>query len=297
MLEMSDYGIGNTPIKELDPINGNRIFIKLEQENYLGSIKSRTGYWIIKNLPKESENKTIIESTSGNLGLVLGYFCKEIGRDFLCLIDQTIAPSKLKKLKDAEIKYEMVKKSSGLDYRSSRIKRAEELMATGEYYWVNQYDNPFGIMAHQMTTAPEIWEQTNGKVTHVICPMGSCGTICGISLFMKERSENIKICGVEPYGSTIFGEIDDTYFNVGAGLRGKPGNLLSSHAIVDVADTVDDATSICYAQELYHKYQLAVGVTSGMAYAEALQIAATERNAVIVFIAPDGRESYSEYLK
>lgn len=297
MLEMSDYGIGNTPLKELDSINGNHIFVKLEQVNYLGSIKARTGYWITKNLPKEAENKTVIESTSGNLGFALGFFCKEIGRKFLCLVDPSIAVSKLKRLEDARIEYEIVEKKPELDFRSSRIKRAEELMASGEYYWVNQYDNPFGIMAHQRTTAPEIWEQTNGKVTHVICPMGSCGTICGISLFMKERSKQIKICGVEPYGSTIFGEADAPYINVGAGLMGKPGNLLSSHAIVDVADTVNDLTSIRYCQELHHKYRLAVGVTSGMAYAEALQIAATERNAFIVFIAPDGRESYSEYLK
>ena len=297
MLDMSDYGIGNTPLKELQPINGNHIFIKLEQENYLGSIKARTAYWIIKNLPKEAENKTVIESTSGNLGLALGFFCKETGRRFLCLVDETIASSKLKRLEVAGIEYEIVEKKARLDFRSSRIKRAEELMANGDYYWVNQYDNPYGIMAHRMTTAPEIWKQTNGKVTHVICPMGSCGTICGISQFMKEQSQKIKICGVEPYGSTIFGKDDAPYINVGVGLVGKPGNLLSSRAIIDMADTIVDAISIRCAQELYHKYQLAVGVTSGMAYAEALRIATKERNAFIVIIAPDGRESYSEYLK
>lgn len=296
MLEMSDYGIGNTPLIELEPINGNRILIKLERENYLGSIKARTGYWMIKNLPKEAHNKTVIESTSGNLGFALGFFCKEIGKRFLCLIDSSIAPSKLKKLEDAAIEYEIVEQRIGMDLRSSRIKRAEELSANGGYHWVNQYDNPFGIMAHQMTTAPEIWEQTKGKVTHVICPMGSCGTICGISLFMKERSELIKICGVEPYGSTIFGKVDAPYINVGVGLKGKPSNLLSSQAIVDIADTINDETSIHYAQKLYFDYKLAVGVTSGAAYAEALQIATTERDAVIVFIAPDGRESYGEYL-
>ena len=297
MLEMSDYSIGNTTLKELESVNGNRIFIKLERENFLGSIKARTGYWIIKNLPREAENKTIIESTSGNLGFALGFFCKETGRKFLCLVDPSIAANKLKKLEDNGIEYEIVAAKRRLDFRSSRIKRAEELMATGKYYWVNQYNNPFGIMAHQRTTAPEIWEQTDHKVTHIICPMGSCGTICGISLFMKKNSKRIKICGVEPYGSTIFGEVDAPYINVGVGLVGKPGNLTSSHAIVDIADTIDDAVSIQYTQELYHKYRLAVGVTSGMAYAEALRIASTEQDAVIVFIAPDGRESYDEYLK
>lgn len=297
MLGMSDYGIGNTTLMELEPVNENRIFIKLERENFLGSIKARTGYWIIDNLPSDADNKVIIESTSGNLGLALGFFCRETNRKFLCLVDSSIAIKKLNSLEANGIEYEMVTAKAGLDLRSSRIKRAEELMATGDYYWVNQYDNPFGVMAHQCTTAPEIWEQTNHQVTHVVCSMGSCGTICGISRFLKEKSQDIKICGVEPLGSTIFGTIDAPYINIGVGLTGKPGNLISSHAIVDMSDTVDDATSIRYTQELYHKYHLAVGVTSGMAYAEALRIASATRNANIVFIAPDGRESYDEYLR
>lgn len=97
--DMHEYGIGNTPLRELEPINGNRIFVKLESENALGSIKARTSYGIMKELPKEAQNKTIIESTSGNLGFALGFFCKETGYDFMCLIDASIASAKLEKLR------------------------------------------------------------------------------------------------------------------------------------------------------------------------------------------------------
>lgn len=296
LYDMSYYKIGNTPLKELGPVNGNRIFVKLERENNLGSIKARTAYWMIRELPEIAGNKTIIESTSGNLGFALGYFCKEIGRKFMCLVDPSIAEAKLRKLEDHGIAYEMVSAREGLDLRSSRMQRAEELMNTGKYYWVNQYDNLSGIKAHRVTTGPEIWEQTGHKVKYVVCTMGSGGTVCGISQFMKEQSAEIKICGIEPYGSTIFGEIDGIYSNVGAGLVGKPGNLLRSGAEIDLHDTVKDDISVFYAEKLFQDYGLPVGVTSGMAYAGVLRIAEQVHGETIVFIAPDGRESYGEYL-
>ena len=151
---MQEYGIGNTSLKELEAINGNRIFVKLEKENALGSIKARTAYGIMKDLPREAQNKIVFESTSGNFGRALGFFCREAGYQFLCLIDSSIASAKLEKLKAYGIKYEMVAKRDGMDLRSSRICRAQELMDSGKYYWVNQYDNQAGINIHYRTTGP-----------------------------------------------------------------------------------------------------------------------------------------------
>ena len=296
LMEMESYGVGNTPLIELEPVNGNRVFVKLDKENKLGSIKSRTAYWIIRELPKEADNKCIIESTSGNLGLALGFMCKETNRRFRCLVDESIAKKKLEKLQQYGIDYEMVQGRQGLDLRSSRIIRAQELMDSGECFWVNQYDNMSGIKAHFMTTGPEIWEQTGHKITCCVAPMGSGGTICGLSRFFKEKSDDILICGVEPYGSTIFGEVDAPYINVGAGLVGKPGNLIRSGAVIDKHETVKDEESVAMAQKLYRDYGLAVGVTSGMAYAMVLKLASEMTRQSFVFIAPDGRESYEEYL-
>lgn len=296
MNEMSAYHIGNTPMVQIDSLNGNRIFIKLEQENFLGSIKARTGYYIISNLPKAAEGRTIVESTSGNLGLALSFFCKETGRDFLCLIDSTIASAKLKRLEEQGVRYEMVVGRSGMDLRSCRIERARELMESNHYYWVNQYDNASGIAAHEQTTAPEIWEQTGHSLTAAVCAVGSGGTICGVSKFLKSKNSRITICGVEPLGSTVFGSIKGNYINVGAGLAGKPGNLIRSGAEVDIAYSIPDSESIECANLLYKRYGLAVGVTSGMAFAGVRRLAESTQNGTIVFIAPDGRKSYDTYL-
>ena len=94
LLDMSAYGIGNTPLVELDSVHGNRMLVKLEKKNFLGSIKARSGYWMIRELPAEAVGKTIVESSSGNLGLALGYFCQIEKRDFLCLVD-IILPARL----------------------------------------------------------------------------------------------------------------------------------------------------------------------------------------------------------
>jgi cysteine synthase len=251
---------------------------------------------MLNELPETARGKIIVESSSGNLGFALGSFCKEIGLNFICLVDSSIASAKLKKLEVAGIAYEIVTVRNGLDLRSSRIQRAQEMMDSGKYYWMNQYDNLSGVKAHRVTTGPEIWEQTQHAVSTVVCAMGSGGTICGISQFMKSKNVNIRICGVEPFGSTIFGSIDAPYINVGAGLVGKPGNLLHSKAIIDEALTITDQESIECAEKMYHEYGLRVGVTSGMAYAGVLKLAEQTTDETFVMIAPDGRDAYGEYL-
>lgn len=294
--DMSFYGIGNTPLVELNLIHGNRIFLKLEKVNFLGSIKARSGYWMIRDLPPEAEGKVIVESTSGNLGIALGYFCQAEHREFLCIVDQSIEKGKLERLAEHHIAYEMIRGSGEADFRRARIRRAQEMMDSGSCYWVNQYDNPAGIAAHRLTTGPEIWAQTQGRISYCVCPVGSGGTICGISQFLKSRSKTVRICGVEPLGSTIFGTIRGTYLNAGAGLAWKPPNLARSGAEVDESFVIDDEESIRHARELYQNYGMFVGITSGMAYAAALRLAERVEGETIVVIAPDGGEAYRDRL-
>lgn len=296
MLRMEQYHIGNTSLVEIPALNGSKIYMKAEGENFLGSIKARTGYYIIDSLPGSSDNKTIIESTSGNLGFALGYFCHETNRRFIALVDPSIAPAKIKRLEQAHIEYIIVKAEAGLDYRSSRIKFAEQMMQSGSYYWVNQYHNCAGVSAHENTTAPEIWEQTNRQVTHVVCAMGSCGTICGIGNFFHKNGYKVKVIGTEPFGSTIYGMVNCDYINVGAGLVGKPGNLLDYPDAVDEAYVVHDYDSVNAAKLLWKNYGFSAGVTTGMAYTVAVKIAQEEPESCIVVISADGRGAYSEYL-
>lgn len=109
-------------------------------------------------------------------------------------------------------------------------------------------------------------------------------------------SETIKIVGVEPFGSTIYGTIDASYINAGTGLYGKPGNIARNSSIIDESFIIEDRNSIYYAKELQTKFGLNVGISTGMAYAAALQIAEKDQNAVILVVAPDGGDCYEEYF-
>lgn len=295
MRPMYEYGIGKTPLLELPRIKSNRIFLKLESRNYLGSIKARTAYGIVKNL-NVSRDHIIVESTSGNLGLALNFFCKEEGRPFLCLLDETVIKLKQQHLKECGVEYEMVPVISGLDGRSSRIKRAEELMKNEQYYWVNQYDNEYGVLIHKETTGREIFEETDNKVTCVICAVGSGGTIAGIGEYFKSIGAKVKLIGVEPYGSTIFHTHDAPYITAGAGLRGKPGNIQKHLNVVTDSLAIEDEVSIRKFRELNTSYHADVGITTGMAYAAAERYCQQAENEIIVVIAPDGREMYHEYM-
>jgi len=280
---------------KLAPINSNRIFLKLESKNFLGSVKARTAYGLVKGLQVPHE-RIIIESTSGNLGLALNFFCRKEERPFLCLLDETVIAAKREYLKEQGVDYEIVSTRNGMDGRSSRMKRAEELTKQGTHFWVNQCDNEDGVLVHQQTTGPEIIEQTNGEVTCVFCAVGSGGTISGIGECFKSLRINTILFGVEPYGSTIFSVEDAPYLTAGAGLRGQPGNIKRHIGIVDKAMSIHDDISIRKCNELYALYNADVGITTGMAYAAAEKYCYTTTGETVVIIAADGREMYLDHL-
>lgn len=300
MMKANTYEmIGNTPLKTVK-YGRSCIAFKLEQYNFLGSIKTRTAYYlvqsIIANKKKEHSGMTkICESTSGNLGIALDYFCKKENMEFLCLTDKSISANKIKKLMLHNVDFELITAPSESEYREARIKRAEELQKQG-YIWTNQYDNDVAILAHYETTGPEIYQQTKGKVTHLVCAMGTGGTIIGIGKYLKEKNADIQVIGVEPYGSTIFSEDEGVYITAGAGMKGTPGNIRKNPKIIDAYDVVNDKVSIVCCNELYNKYQLDVGITSGMAFFVAKKVALEYPNSYVVVVCPDGRSSYEEYL-
>jgi cysteine synthase A len=292
---MSEYGIGYTPLCELASINSNRLFLKMESKNFLGSVKARTGYALVSGLIV-SRDCIIVESTSGNLGLALDYFCKEAGRPFLCLLDETVVPAKLNYLKSRSINCEVVPTEHGLDGRASRMKRAEALTSAGTHFWVNQYDNEKGVVVHQKTTGPEINEQTCGTVTSIFCAVGSGGTISGIGEYFKSNGNRVKMIGVEPYGSTIFHTDDIPYITAGAGLRGKPGNINRHGNVISFSYAIHDEESINKCRMLNNVYKVDVGLTTGMVYAAAEQFCATTHDETIVLVAADGVGFYHDYL-
>jgi cysteine synthase A len=291
---MSSYGIGNTPLCELPSIGSNRVLLKMESANFLGSIKARTAYGLVRGLtvPKD---RIIVESTSGNLGLALSFFCNEEDRPFLCLLDETVIEAKHQYLVSKGVNCEVVPTVKGLDGRTSRMKRAWQLTSCGTHCWVNQYDNEDGVVVHKETTAPEIFEQTNGEVTCIVCAVGSAGTVAGIGEYLNQIGSSVTLIGVEPYGSTIFHTVDKPYITAGAGLRGKPGNLLRHSTVVKRAMAIADNASIAKCA-LLKLYGANVGLTTGMAYAAAEQYCTCAQNETIVIIAADGGQLYGSYL-
>ena len=291
---MKSYGIGDTPLIELPEVAGNRIFLKMESHNHLGSVKARTAYGIICGL-EIPRSLVIVESTSGNLGIALDFFCKEDGRPFLCLLDESVVQAKIKHIQDCGIAFEIVPKEEGLDGRTSRMKRAAALNSSGEHFWVDQYNNENGVNIHKNTTGPEIFSQTNGEVTAVFCAVGSGGTISGVGEYMHTCGRKLNVFGVEPKGSTIFHTVDKPYITAGAGLRGKPGNIRKHIGVISGAFEICDAESIANCKELI-KLGFNVGITTGMAYSAATKYCGTKSGETVVVIAADGIEFYHDYL-
>jgi len=289
---LNSYSVGNTPIYKLDNLN---IYIKMEKFNPNGSIKDRTAYFLIQdilNQKKFNKNITIIESTSGNLGISLDFFAKKIEVKFKALIDDTISIDKLKEFQKRKIEY-ILTKSNNLDYRNARIQLAKKLDKKENFIWSNQYDNFANMKAHYISTAPELWKQMNGKIDIVIVSIGTGGTISGIAKFLKEKNSKITICGVEPIGSTIFGGVEKKYINVGIGLKGRDKILKKYINLIDFNFKVSDKDAI----ELTKRYKnIGFGISTGYALKVAFDMNEKYPNKNIIVISPDGIENYKEVL-
>ncbi len=286
------YKIGNTPIYKLDNFN---IYIKMEKFNPNNSIKDRTAYFLLKDLldnRKISRDITVVESTSGNLGISLDFFCKEVGIKFKALIDETISQDKLNEFKKRDIEYIMTK-SKDTDYRSARVNLAKKLNQKKDFIWTNQYDNFANVEAHYISTAPEIWQQMRGKIDIVIISVGTGGTISGVAKFLKEQNPKILVYGVEPIGSTIFGGMEKNYINVGIGLKGEDKILSKYKSLIDYNFKVSDNDAIKITKK--YKY-IGFGISTGYSLFIALKVAKENPNKNIIVIAPDGIEKYKDLL-
>ena len=272
------------------------LLIKLEQNNPLGSIKDRTAFYILKDLINSGRLQTdtkLVESSSGNLGLALGYFAYEIGVDFLCLVDSTIPKEKVNQLENNHVKLHSVSIGNHKTYRDARISMASELDQKEEWVWTRQYDNISNIMCHYDTTGPEIWSQTKNNVDFVVCSTGTGGTICGIGLFLKKKNPAVKIVAVEPLGSTIFGGTPGCYLSVGAGMSSASSIVKRFGYVIDYWAQVADTDALNECIRFLEAEDINLGVTAGAALVVALSIAKNEPNKKVVAVAPDGGENYA----
>jgi cysteine synthase B len=279
--------IGNTPLIELEqiPVNKNvKIYCKLEGQNPGGSVKDRAALGMINGALKRGDIKpgdTLVEATSGNTGIALAMIAAMKGLEIKLLMPESATEERVKSMKAYGAEVILTPADKTIEY-SRQL--AEEMAEEHGYYQLNQFANPDNYRMHEKTTGPEIWRDTEGKITHFVSAMGTTGTIMGVSRYLKSQNPDVKIVGTQPTeGSSIPGI-----------RRWSPKYLPKIFEAERVDQTVDvseeEATEM--ARRMAKEEGIFAGMSSGGALTAALKIAENLDEGVIVCITCDRGDRY-----
>jgi cysteine synthase B len=276
--------IGNTPLVELKKLNSNSnvaIYAKLEGNNPGGSVKDRASLNMIRSALERGDIKPgtrLIEATSGNTGIALAMISCLFGLEIELVLPSNSTRERTLAMEAFGAKVVL------LDGIEACRDYAEEKAATGEYYQLNQFANPDNYAAHYKTTGPEIWRDTEGKITHFVSAMGTTGTIMGCSKYLKEKSDKIQIVGCQPTdGSSI------------PGIRRWPEAYLPKifdPKRVDKVMDVSEQEATDMTRKLAKVEGIFCGMSSGGAAAASIRLAQELKEGVIVFIVCDRGDRY-----
>jgi len=291
MLEL----IGNTPMVKLNNISESAcpIIVKNETTNPGGSSKDRPALAMIKAAEESGELKpggTIIEPTSGNTGVGLAIVAAQRGYKCKFVVTDKVGKEKVDLLKayGAEVIVcpVAVKPEDPTSYYSVAERLVEE---TPNAYRPNQYHNPVNPQAHFETTGPEIWEQTEGKVTHFVTGAGTGGTLSGVGKYLKSQNPDIQIVAADPEGSVFSGGSGRPYLVEGVGEDFWPTTY--DQNIADIVIPISDEQSFITARMVTEQEGMLIGGSGGTAMAAAIQIAGqlTAEDMVVVLIPDSGR--------
>ncbi|UJP05930.1 MAG: cysteine synthase CysM [Nitrosomonas sp.] len=279
--------VGNTPLVKLKHLPGatsNVILAKLEGNNPAGSVKDRPALSMISRAQERGEIKpgdTLIEATSGNTGIALAMAAAVMGYKMVLVMPENLSIERRQSMGAYGAKIILTPKSGGMEYARDV---AEKMRSEGYGIILDQFANPDNPRAHYETTAPEIWRDTQGKVTHFVSSMGTTGTIMGCSRFFKEQQAPIRIIGVQPQeGSQI------------PGIRKwSPAYLpkIFNAACVDEMIYVSQSEAEAMTRRLASEEGIFAGISSGGALAAALKVSVQVENAVIAFIVCDRGDRY-----
>jgi cystathionine beta-synthase len=297
--------IGNTPLVRINRLNKGlkpMILAKMENLNPGFSVKDRIGISMINAAEREGKLKpggTIVEATSGNTGIGLAIAASVKGYKCIFVMTDKASVEKSRYLKalGADVIITPVSARPGTPdhYVSTARRIAAE---TPNSFYPDQYSHPANPEAHYRTTGPELWEQTEGKITHFVSGIGTGGTISGTGKFLKEKDPNIKVIGADPVGSIYktykeTGKVPETtpYLVEGIGQEVLPGNAHMQY--VDEVININDHDSFETARQLGRVEGIFCGGSTGTNCAAALRIASDlDESAVIVFIVCDTGEHY-----
>src|SRR6478609_1656806 len=293
--------IGNTPLIELKYFSTNKIniFAKLEWYNPFGSVKDRAAYWMIKDAEEKKilkkDKSIIIEPTSGNTGIALTGIASNLGYKVEIVIPEKVSEETkniLKKLGATlhETSDDLCPRVGAGTDQSIALAYAISKPRPDLYYMPNQYENDSNYLSHYQSTGPEIWKQTQGKITHFFTGCGTGGTITGIGSFLKEKNKNIKVVAIQAQKNHLL-----------QGLRNfeessMPDLFLRRQTVVDEWMTATNEDSFRMVKELALKEGLLVGPSSGSVMSSMLKIAQKIKEGILVGIfADDGRKFKSLY--
>jgi len=304
--------IGNTPLIRLrraSEATGCAILGKAEFMNPGGSVKDRAGLAIILDAERQGtlrEGGTIVEGTAGNTGIGLTLVGNARGYRSVIVMPETQSREKIDFLRmiGADLRLVPAKpfKDPGNYVHVSRRLAEEIATETGNAIWANQFDNLANREGHRMTTGPEIWEQTGGKVDAFTCACGTGGTLAGVALALKERNPGVRIVLADPHGSGLYGwvksgdlSIEGSSITEGIGQSRVPDNLAGVR--IDDAERIPDAEALEQIFSVLIHEGLSVGTSSGINIAAAIRVAkAMGPGHTIVTILCDGGSRYQSKL-
>ncbi|MCD8739677.1 cysteine synthase CysM [Mucilaginibacter roseus] len=283
MAGVTDF-IGNTPLVKLGKLNPNpnvAVYAKLEGNNPGGSVKDRAAHNMIRSAIERGnikEGTKLVEATSGNTGIALAMIARLYNLDIELVMPANSTRERTLTMEAYGAKVTLLENIEVCrDY-------AEEKGVTAGYFLLNQFANTDNYMAHYKTTGPELWRDTQGKITHFVSAMGTTGTIMGCSKYLKEKNADIQIVGCQPTeGSSI------------PGIRRWPEAYLPkifNPASVDHIIDIDEAEAVATTRQLAKVEGIFAGMSTGGACSAAIKLAQTLDSGTIVFIACDRGDRY-----
>jgi cysteine synthase B len=283
--------IGNTPLVQLVRLPGaeiaarnNVILGKMEGNNPAGSVKDRAAITMLRGAEERGQIKpgdTLIEATSGNTGIALAMAAAVRGYKMILLMPDNLSVERRQSMAAYGAQIILTPKTGGMEYARDM---AEQMQRDGQGIILDQFANADNPRAHYETTGPEIWRDTEGRITHFVSAMGTTGTIMGVSRYLKEQNEGVRIVGAQPEeGSSI------------PGIRKWPEAYMPKifdKARVDQVENVSQAQAEHMARRMAAEEGIFCGISAAGACEVALRIAHTVENATIVFVVCDRGDRY-----
>ena len=294
--------IGNTPLVRLNRTTDGAtplVLAKVEYMNPGGSVKDRIAVRMIDAAEKSGELQpggTIVEPTSGNTGVGLALVAQQRGYTCVFVCPDKVSEDKRNVLKAYGAEVVVCPTAVAPEHPDSYYNVSDRLSKEPGAWKPDQYSNPHNPRSHYETTGPEIWQQTDGRITHFVTGMGTGGTISGVGRYLKDQNPSVQVIGADPAGSVYSGGTGRPYLVEGVGEDFWPETY--DRAIADRIIEVSDADSFAFTRRLAREEALLVGGSSGMAAYAAVQLARElagtpeGKDAVIVVLLPDSGRGY-----